>query len=851
MLKNFIVFAFCLMLFPFCGNSQGIGFNSNNNLISERTSYNVFAHNTPKFGEGFSVSFDLSVSDPLSFGYIFSVKDKNKSTSYSLSYINASDGFGKIKFNLDAVKNILSIPLDTVLIGSKKWVKVQLIFNSESQSITLTVNGKTFTENTYGFDASFIPEMYFGKHGSVIEVPDMAIKNLLIKNGNREYNFHLNESQGKNVHDTNGKLYGHIDNPNWLINESYHWKKRYSFSSNQVASISFDEAQQRFVIFNSDSLSFYHLRNETTQTQRFANPIPVPMRLGTSFIDTATNTLYVYEVNDVPNNKATIASANLDSLIWVAKSTLQLPTQRHHHNFYLDSDKDEFLIFGGFGNQRLTNNFDVYNFNSNTWKSLVFSGDTITPRYFSGLTQINKDELLIFGGLGNKTGDQSIGKTYYYDCYKVNLNTKIIIKLWNVKRDTIKMVTSRSLVVTNDTSAFYTLGYPEYIANTHLQLYEYTIAKGTYRVLGDSIPMISERIRTNANLYFNKETNELFCTTQEFELDGSNRISIYSINAPPVSKETINDHLSKANTFNYFLWGIILGVLLLFALVYAFIKYRKRKKKALEIQIENTLILDEENTKTIKPMNSVSLFGNFSVADRKGKDITYLFSPKIRQLFLLLLFNSYREDYPGVSSESIYSKLWPDSPVQKAKNLKNVTISQLRKILNAVNGLEVIYTHGRFFIEFNEGFHCDYFKVLDQLNLLKKDIVNNEALIELTQLTKSGGFLKSIDDECFDQIKKDYEFQTLKLIPNHIKRLYKNKNYAAVIPVTKILFNIYSLNEVAFYYKLHALLKMGLKDKAKSHFNYFIIDYKKMMGDDFTYTFNEVSKRIPKGLIRN
>ena len=110
------------------------------------------------------------------------------------------------------------------------------------------------------------------------------------------------------------------------------------------------------------------------------------------------------------------------------------------------------------------------------------------------------------------------------------------------------MVSSRNLVVSKDSSSFYNLSYPEYVASTYLQLYEYSIKNGNYQTLGDRIPMVSERIRTNANLYFNKDTNQLFCTTQEFELDGSNKINIYSLNAPPISKEIIYNPIKKSNT---------------------------------------------------------------------------------------------------------------------------------------------------------------------------------------------------------------------------------------------------------------------------------------------------------------
>jgi DNA-binding transcriptional regulator WhiA len=108
--------------------------------------------------------------------------------------------------------------------------------------------------------------------------------------------------------------------------------------------------------------------------------------------------------------------------------------------------------------------------------------------------------------------------------------------------------------------------------------------------------------------------------------------------------------------------------------------------------------------------------------------------------------------------------------------------------------------------------------------------------------------LQSINDECFDQVKKDFENEVLKIIPSQLKLFYKNEEYAAVILLAEILFNVDSLNEVAFYYRIHSLLKMGMKFKAKKQFNYFILEYNKIMGDDFKYTYRDVIKEIPDEL---
>ena len=410
------------------------------------------------------------------------------------------------------------------------------------------------------------------------------------------------------------------------------------------------------------------------------------------------------------------------------------------------------------------------------------------------------------------------------------------------------MVSARNLVITKGSSSFYALRYPEYIPSTFLQLYEYSIKDGSHHILGDSIPMNSEKIRTNANLYINKSTNQLFCTTQEFKEDGSSKINIYSLNAPPVTKENIYSPVAKSSSNAILIFVILIVIIGLLLFAYLIVKKRKRKKDAIQVQVQKVLKRDQETNKEITITNSTSLFGSFKVIDRDKKDISYLFSPKIRQLFLLLLFSSKQKNMIGVTSELIHTTLWPDSTPQKAKNLKNVTISQLRNILKDVDGLELIYSNGRFFMEFEEAFYCDYFSFLTQLEGLRNDALDENSLTQLTKIISPGKFLQSINDECFDKVKKGFEYEVLELIPNQLKRLYTNKDYAPIIPLTGILYNIDSLNETALYYRIHTLLKLEMTFKAKKQFNYFIIRYNKIMGDDFPYTYKDVIQQIPDEL---
>ena len=838
-----------LILIPIAGNSQGIRFNSSASSIVERTSYNVFVHDQPKFSGSFSIEFDLSIIDSKVFGYVLNIKDKDNPISYSLAYIDNTGGNGELKLNLDGVKKLLSVPIENELIGSRKWMKIVLNFNSISKKITLKVNDKIFSSIENEFNNTIVPEIHFGKHGSVIDVPLMAIKDLIITNKKQRTLFNFNESNGNDVYDSNGDLFGDVDHPNWLITESYHWKLISEKAFNKVTSVTFDENNNRFIYQNTDTLSFYDHTNNKNSFYSFKNTLTVPMRLGTSFLDPNENKLYIYELSDVLNGKSTIASIDLKTPeYWTKNSSLKLSQQRHHHNGFFNHKSNKYLIFGGYGNQRFTNAFNSYDIKNDNWEPVTFTGDIISPRYFAGMTHIGNQNLLLFGGQGNETGEQSIGKTYYYDCYKINLKTNNIQKLWDVKQENTKMVSARNMVLSKDSTSFYTIGYSEYNPSTFLQLYNYSIKDGSHKIFGDSIPMISEKIRTNANLYLNNSTNQFFCVTQEFEEDGSNKINIYSLNDQPVSKDNI--YIIEKKSSSNIVFTLI--ILLFMSGVLYYLKYlnkkRKKKKNEFKAQVQNILKPQKGNTIEIKS-NSTFLFGSFRIIDKNKKDISYLFSPKIRQLFLLLLFSSKQKGVSGLTSERIHSTLWPDSTPQKAKNLKNVIISQLRNILKDVDGLELIYSRSRFFMEIEDEFYCDYFNFSAQLESLRDDLLDYNSLNELTNLISPGKFLLSINDECFDKIKKNFEYEILKIIPNQLKRMYTNKDYSPIIPLTEILFNIDSLNETAFYYRIHTLHDMDLTLKAKKQFNDYIIRYNKIMGDNFPGTYKDVIKQIPDELI--
>ncbi len=162
--------------------------------------------------------------------------------------------------------------------------------------------------------------------------------------------------------------------------------------------------------------------------------------------------------------------------------------------------------------------------------------------------------------------------------------------------------------------------------------------------------------------------------------------------------------------------------------------------------------------------------------------------------------------------------MWPDSTIQKAKNLKNVSLNQLRNILKDFNGIRVIYFDRKFILEYSDDFYCDYFVFKEELESYKNNLTDQNPLRELVRILNRGKFLQFINDSHFDLFKRDFEFDVLAIVPNEMKRLFANKEYSDVISLTEILLNIDPLNMDAFLFKIHSLMKIKMNSKAKKVF---------------------------------
>ncbi|WP_051314993.1 Kelch repeat-containing protein [Algoriphagus terrigena] len=832
----FLVILFVGLLPQQSSNIGGLKFHGSERAIDQRTSYDVLGAHQVEFPDRFNIDLSLSLSPATEIGYILRIKNRDNGRIFNLFY-DGQGGDLVFKFNEEGKSTLIVANMDRDQLLNRQWFDMKISFDLVGDSITLSIDGEDFSAENQNLADIYHPKILFGKSDHIIDVPSFAIKDLSIA-GRESYHFPLLENEGNIVHDMKGTPYGQVTNPDWLKNYAYQWKHQTTFKSASVAGANYNPQKKEIYYYNEDSLWLYNVRNGSTEIRVLEQKSPVELILGTNFVDTTRNRLYTYEVYyDTPYEGPTVASLDLATYQWNVESSEQLPTQLHHHGSYIDHSSSQYTIFGGFGNMKYSKSFFAFDLNQKKWNQTDgFAGDVISPRYFSSLGyQPESNRIYILGGMGNESGEQSVGRKYYYDLHQVDLNTNQVTKLWEIPWEDDNMVPVRGMVVLND-SSFYTLLYPEHFSQSSLRLYRFSIKDGSYEILGDSIPIRSDKITTNANLYFDKGLNNLYAVVQEFEDDISSDLKVYSLAFPAITKAELSSFPEK-QTGKAPLLAILAGAV---AIGLGFFLYKKLKPQPANTPTEpeevGGYIPVQKSEHSIRP-NSIQLFGNFTVRDSKGRDITYMFSTQLKQVFCLILQGSITED--GISSQHLSNLLWPDKPAEKVKNSRGVTINNLRKTLNELEGVELIHEKGHYKLILHQGAYCDYTKCLEIIAAHEMDAHRDE----FAEIVSRGKFLYLADDPLFDQFKEEAETKLEPVLVLEVEKSFASESYPITISLAEALFNIDPLSETALIHQIKAMLKLKMIEESKIAYRTFAIEYKRATGREFHRTYSGISNQ--------
>lgn len=830
-----IVIAALLCFQAFFAGAQGLVFSSNDSLIAKRTSYVVFNKQAPVLKGNVHVSFDLLLWDINHLGYVFMAADDEN--SYSLSYLNTDNTY-TLNLNIDRVSNKLKIPLNDDLIKKRKWIKVDVGFDLEHNTVNLCIDGKCYKSGGFPFNHQLNGNITFGKNQYYTEVPNMAIKNVRISDESATYTFPLNEWKGNVTHNDAGDATGRVENPKWLINDSYFWRPLYQHHFNQVAGVNFDEANERLVMYKKDSVLFYNVRTSQQYMQVSQNCLPVPMLLGKSIINTRQNTLNVYEPFDIRDGKPTIATLNLQTLKWETVGRALLPTQRHHHNVFYNTAQDTMFLFGGYGSFKYHKSFFKYDGTADKWVEAEFKGDKINPRFFSAGGYTGKpDEVYIFGGYGNESGSQVIGGKQFYDLYRVNLKTHIINKCWNIKAQRDTFVPANNLILSHDKKYFYALCYPHEVFKTSLKLYRFSVKDGSHEVVSAPIPVTSEKIETDINLFYNSKADAFYCVIQEFTDPNNSTVRVFALTGTPVSQAQYLQANALKKKYPTALQYVLTaaGILLLLLLGWL-VKRRSNKYKAINTPAEEIPSSPQSGQVYQMQKNAVYLLGEFIVFDKNKRDITYLFSPKIKQLFLLILLHS--NNGKGIGAKKISAAMWPDKDLAKTKNLRGVTFNHLRSAISDLEGIQLQFVNDCYLFIIDDNFFCDYLTILHDAHQLtaSADIFDEKSYHLLTR----GSLLPDAADTWLDDYKRQYDDLLMDTLRPQLQKLYAEKNFKQLLVISKLILMIDPFNDDAFKYELKGIKHLKGIEQARKFYDHFTHEYQRSLGEDYALPFDKL-----------
>lgn len=815
-------------------SAQGLKLNGLETAQKDRTSYSVFGESRPLITDYLDIKFQLYLYPETNarFGYIMRIKersDKFYGNIWNVSYERIPEkNHIKVRFNEEGSESLINAEFSTKDLPELYWVDIQLKLSLMRDSVYLKIGEKNVAAKLKHPKRQMRAELYFGCSDYITDVPSCAIRYLSVSSFGWQYNYDFYETEGNTVHPAGRGPKGHVNNPGWLITKHSHWTKEASMFLDSNSGSGYDMEAHRFYYYSRDSLWTYSIAENSIKITQTKNSCPLQIKDGDNFVRNTGLVIAYNTAGHIEPGETTIAQLDLDALEWEKLSDDVMGMDTFHHTSFYDKRNNRYYIFGGSGWPRFNGEFYALTPDCSKWEKMPLNGNhNICPRFFVS-SCISGDSAYIFGGMGNMSGEQVIGRKYMYDFHKLDLNTGCDTLLWQLPTPEEDFVPISSMIT--DGEYAYMLCYPEYKSNSRLSLHRFNISDGSDIVLEDTIPICSDKLYTHATMYLDKELERLFVLTQTSHEDIGSTLDIYSIHWPIMfESHTYEDQQRKK------MWILLAAFILILisagAIVIAIIRY---KHKQLEITyLKATTGKKERRARIVQNIapNSIRVFGEFQVVDNTGNDISETIHGQLRDILLLIMKYS---DKKGISSERLSKIIWPDKEDYKVKNSRGVAINRLRTLLAKVDNISIVFEDGHYRLETGAKAFCDYLSLEVMLAAEQKDI---DGILDIAG---RGKFLAFTGEPIYDTWKARIEEKLSNYLHTIIQSCTENEEWERVLEISDILFSIDPLDEQALQCQIHCLKELHHNEDALVRYAEFSSEYRTLNGEDYPIPFAKI-----------
>ena len=844
-LSKLILLAF-LFLFSFKdGFSQTYGLYFSGPEVSKdyRTGLDLSQFKSFNFEDGFTLSFEIMLrsTEYKHYGFITRIVADGV-RNIDLIYDN-QQGSNKIVLVSGNLLSPIPFPISRM---KNEWTKIQLSCNPESELCEISISDSVFQIPNLNYNASEHLKIFFGAVPSGLyetsDVPAMNLKNIQLSEDNEPvYKWLLNEKDGNFATDRLKKLKARAYNPTWLSKKHNSWELVESVKVSGDAGVVFNHSTDELIIVGQNKLTAFNIKDQNTTDIHYKVSSPnIITGAGNVFTDDSTGTIFCYNIND-----QNVSSFNFKNAEWEDVHTQnEVEEPFYHHNKFFSAINKKLYIFGGFSDNLYHNELIEYDINSNTWSKLNTIGDIISPRYLCGIGMDTKeDSIYLVGGFGSNSGNPILNAHYYYDLYTLSILNKQIEKRSDYKPTIHNFSFANSLVVDAKDQSIYGLCFSTHKFKSELQLIKSQPNNAEWIEYGDKIPFLFQKKQSYADLFYSEKLQKLVATTIFKDENNQSTIDIYSLHFPPnKSNQLIEDEKDQRKA-----WYWIILILLFDVILFVGFLVRKKisdklrqkqlakeaeKRKALEASIQ--ALADSE-----KPRSSIFLFGGFQVFDEKGEDISKLFTPLVKELFLIILLYPFKNG-KGITSKRLTEMLWFDKPSAKAVNNRAVNMGKLKKILGLIGSSDLSNSNGYWTFIFNEGYPKMYIDILEFQQIIQKETIEKEYIERLIKIVQKGGLLSFLTYEWLDEIKERISSHLIDIFVDYLENPNSIEDNEFTIKLADSILIFDPINEQAVAYKCKALISIGKHGLAQKTFQKFTSEYEQLYAVPFEKQLREL-----------
>jgi two-component SAPR family response regulator len=284
------------------------------------------------------------------------------------------------------------------------------------------------------------------------------------------------------------------------------------------------------------------------------------------------------------------------------------------------------------------------------------------------------------------------------------------------------------------------------------------------------------------------------------------------------------------------LWGAIL--LAVFLLIVSYLYFRRRKAKATQKQAKPV----ENLAKPAQHQEKIHCFGGLKVINPEGAEVSQKFSPKIKQLFILILLNSVNGQ-KGISTSKLSGILWPGMSTQNAKNTRGTNIQNLKAALASCPGIKLVYREKLWFMELSENCYFDYGEVDTQLKELEKSAgaPSEEGLHKLLDILSRGTLFPNMSESWLDPYISKMSDRIIEMGMRLFETLDETQHAQQLFKLAEVVSLHDPLNEPALRKKLQLLTHQGKLSLAHTVYDHFAKVYQEMYQESYPNDFKSLT----------